>query len=110
MHMMKRSARASAAFFLTGNSGIVWAMGGGGGDRSHRTTQERTGSRLAATSLMLLVLAAGCAPGQSRAWHPGAVGNLAPFVKDRDAGLGAAPARVAVPRDPAGADRTRSVG
>ena len=88
--MMKRAARASAAFFLTGNSGIVWAMGGGGGDRSHRTTQERAGSRLAATSLMLLVLAAGCAPVQSRPWHPEAVGNLAPFVKDRDAGLVAA--------------------
>ena len=51
--------------------------------------------RLAATSrvsasLVLLVLAAGCAPVQSTPVHPAAVGSLVPSVKDRDAGRVAA--------------------
>ena len=51
--------------------------------------------RLAATSrvsasLVLLVLATGCAPVQSTPLHPAAVGSLVPSVKDRDAGRVAA--------------------
>ena len=48
-----------------------------------------TTSRVSA-SLVLLVLAAGCAAVQSTPLHPEAVGNLVPSVKDRDAGRVAA--------------------
>jgi Protein of unknown function (DUF3313) len=41
-------------------------------------------------SLVLLILAAGCAPVQSTPSHPKAVGSLVPAVKDRDAGRVAA--------------------
>ncbi len=52
---------------------------------------ERMMKRLATTSrvsasLVLFVLAAGCAPVQSTPLHPAAAGNLVPSVKDRDAG------------------------
>jgi len=53
------------------------------------TNRLATTSRVSA-SLVLLVLAAGCAAVQSTPLHPEAVGNLVPFVKDRDAGRVAA--------------------
>jgi len=49
------------------------------------TKRLATTSRVSA-SLVLLVLAAGCAPVQSTPVHPAAVGSLVPSVKDRDAG------------------------
>jgi Protein of unknown function (DUF3313) len=48
-----------------------------------------TPSRISA-SLVLLGLAAGCAPVQSTPLHPAALGGLVPLVKDRDAGRVAA--------------------
>ncbi|PYM82701.1 MAG: hypothetical protein DME09_13365 [Candidatus Rokuibacteriota bacterium] len=53
------------------------------------TKRLATTSRVSA-SLVLLVLAAGCAPVQSTPVHPAAVGSLVPSVKDRDAGRVAA--------------------
>jgi len=56
------------------------------------TARRRAGSLLAVPGLVLLTLAAGCAPVQSRPWHPRAVGTLLPSNRDRDAGeVAAAP-------------------